>query len=68
MQDEICMSRCLQYHYLDFLQSVGIFFVDGRPKVLDLSNSLYKVLAISSTFLTTYFEDARLLELRSFSS
>ena len=49
---------------LKFLQSVGIFFVDGRHKLLELSNTLYKVFAILSTFL----EDARLLKFRSFSS
>ena len=46
---------------LKFLQSVGIFVVDGRHKLLELSNTLYKVFAILSTFL----EDARLLKFRS---
>ena len=57
-----------QYHCLNFLQSVEILFVDGRPKVSELSNTLYKVFATLFSFLTIHFEDARFLMVRSFSS
>ena len=57
------MLLYLQYHTLHFLQLVEIVFVDGRTKAWKLSNIFYKVFAIFSTFLTTYFQDAKLMKL-----